>query len=124
MRLIDADELLKDIRDWQVDIHDNIYDADEFDFVFERIYEILTEQLKGCIVENDKNFDDEQETLKGSYLQGQIDTIDKIYRYVKIECNPYGKPTIDFESGEKILNYLNRLKGEKECLMREKLLRK
>lgn len=42
--------------------------------------------------------------------QGQIDTIDKIYSYVKRECNPYGKPTIDFESGKKILNYLNQLK--------------
>lgn len=31
----------------------------------------VCEQLKSCIVDNDKNFDDEQETLEHSYLQGQ-----------------------------------------------------
>lgn len=39
------DEFAKEIRDWQGDIQDNEYDADKFDFVFERIYEIA-EQLK------------------------------------------------------------------------------
>ena len=40
------DEFVKEIKDWQEDIHDNEYDADKFDFAFERIYEIA-EQLKG-----------------------------------------------------------------------------
>lgn len=40
------DDFRKEIRDWQIDIQDNEYDADKFDFVFERIYEIA-EQLKG-----------------------------------------------------------------------------
>lgn len=40
------DEFTKEIRDWQIDIQDNEYDADKFDFVFERIYEIA-EQMKG-----------------------------------------------------------------------------
>ena len=40
------DEFKKEIRDWQIDIKDNEYDADKFDFVFERIYEIA-EQMKG-----------------------------------------------------------------------------
>ena len=39
------DEFVKEIKDWQEDIHDNEYDADKFDFAFERIYEIA-EQLK------------------------------------------------------------------------------
>ena len=39
-------EFQKEIRDWQIDIQDNERDADKFDFVFERIYEIA-EQLKG-----------------------------------------------------------------------------
>ena len=30
-------------------------------------------------------------------------------RWVKIECNPYGKPTLDFESGKKVIAYLERL---------------
>lgn len=41
------DEFQKEIKDWQIDIQDNEYDADKFDFVFERIYEIA-EQLKGA----------------------------------------------------------------------------
>ena len=39
------DEFEKEIRDWQIDIQDNEYDANKFDFVFERIFEIA-EQLK------------------------------------------------------------------------------
>lgn len=30
-----------EIRDWQTDIHDNEYDAEKYDFVFEPIYEII-----------------------------------------------------------------------------------
>ena len=37
------DEFAKEIRDWQIDIQDNEYDADKFDFVFERIFEIAEE---------------------------------------------------------------------------------
>lgn len=40
------DEFAEEIKDWQIDIQDNEYDADKFDFVFERIFEIA-EQLKG-----------------------------------------------------------------------------
>ena len=29
-------------------------------------------------------------------------------RWVKTECNPYGKPTLDFESGKKVIEYLKR----------------
>ena len=30
-----------------------------------------------------------------------------LYRKVKTECNPYGKPTIDFESGKKVLDIID-----------------
>ena len=30
-------------------------------------------------------------------------------RWVKTECNPYGKPTLDFESGKKVIEYLEQL---------------
>ena len=30
-------------------------------------------------------------------------------RWVKTECNPYGKPTIDFESGKKVIEHLEQL---------------
>ena len=50
------------------------------------------------------------ELIEIAYQKGRSDAINKIYSYVKRECNPYGKPTLDFESGKKILNYLEQLK--------------
>ena len=54
------------------------------------------------------------ERLDTSVHDKQImdEVIGKIYSYVKRECNPYGKPTLDFESGKQILNYLKQMKGE------------
>lgn len=37
------DKIRAEITDWQTDIHDNEYDAEIHDFVFERIYEIIDE---------------------------------------------------------------------------------
>ena len=34
---------------------------------------------------------------------------DELYRKVKTATNPYGKPTIDYESGVKILNMIKRM---------------
>ena len=39
------ERIKKEIKDWQADIHDNEYDADKFDFVFDRILEIIDEEL-------------------------------------------------------------------------------
>ena len=30
-------------------------------------------------------------------------------RLVKTECNPYGKPTLDFESGKKVIEHLEQM---------------
>ena len=30
-------------------------------------------------------------------------------RWVKTECNPYGKPTLDFESGKKVIKHLEQM---------------
>lgn len=30
-------------------------------------------------------------------------------RWVKTECNPYGKPTLEFESGKKVIEHLEQL---------------
>ena len=30
-------------------------------------------------------------------------------RWVKTECNPYGKPSLDFESGKKFLEHLEQM---------------
>ena len=33
---------------------------------------------------------------------------DKLYDWVRRECNSYGKPTIDFESGNRMLDMIKR----------------
>jgi rubrerythrin len=30
-------------------------------------------------------------------------------RWVKTECNPYGKPTLDFESGKRVIEHLKQM---------------
>jgi hypothetical protein len=30
-------------------------------------------------------------------------------RWVKTECNPYGKPTLDFKSGKKVIEHLKQM---------------
>ena len=34
---------------------------------------------------------------------------DALYVWVKTECNPYGKPSLDFESGKKVLDMIDRM---------------
>lgn len=33
----------------------------------------------------------------------------EIIRWVKTECNPYGKPTLDFESGKRVIEHLEQM---------------
>ena len=45
---------------------------------------------------------------------------DDAIRWIKIECNSYGKPTLDFESGKKVIEYLERLPSvQPEHLVKE-----
>lgn len=39
------------------------------------------------------------------------DTIDRqdAIRWIKTESNPYGKPTLDFESGKKVIEHLEQM---------------
>ena len=30
-------------------------------------------------------------------------------RWIKTECNPYGKPTLDFESGKRVIKHLKQM---------------
>lgn len=32
-----------------------------------------------------------------------------LIRWIKTECNPYGKPTIDYKSGIKVIKHLERM---------------
>lgn len=33
-------------------------------------------------------------------------------RWVKTECNPYGNPTLDFESGKKVIEHLEQMPSQ------------
>lgn len=37
----------------------------------------------------------------------RLGDLDVLARAIKTECNPYGKPTIDFESGKKVLKIID-----------------
>ena len=39
-------------------------------------------------------------------------------RWVKTECNPYGNQTIDFESGKKVIEHLERMPSAKPEIIR------
>lgn len=39
-------------------------------------------------------------------------------RWVKTECNPYGKPTLDFESGKKVIEHLKQMPSAQPELIR------
>ena len=47
-------------------------------------------------------------------------------RWVKTECNPYGNPTLDFETGKKVIEHLKQMSSAqpeiikcKDCIKRE-----
>lgn len=46
---------------------------------------------------------------------------DKLYNWIRTECNPYGKPTIDFESGNRVLDIIKRMPTayDKESVLSE-----
>lgn len=46
-----------------------------------------------------------------SFTHKALDTISRqaAIRWVKTECNPYGKPTLDFESGKKVIEHLEQM---------------
>lgn len=56
-----------------------------------------------------------QKTMLQTYQQQRQtnagDTISRqaAIRWVKTECNPYGKPTLDFESGKKVIEHLEQM---------------
>lgn len=39
-------------------------------------------------------------------------------RWVKTECNSYGKPTIDFESGKKVIEHLEQMPSAEPEIVR------
>ena len=39
-------------------------------------------------------------------------------RWVKTECNPYGKPTLEFESGKKVIEHLEQMPSAQPEIVR------
>ena len=39
-------------------------------------------------------------------------------RWVKTECNPYGKPSLDFESGKKVIKHLEQMPSAEPQIIR------
>jgi hypothetical protein len=39
-------------------------------------------------------------------------------RWVKTECNPYGKPTLDYESGKKVMEHLEQMPSAEPEIIR------
>ena len=52
-----------------------------------------------------------QPNLQPTCNQLVTDTISRqaAIRWVKTECNPYGKPTLEFESGKKVIEHLEQM---------------
>lgn len=46
---------------------------------------------------------------------------DKLCDWIKTECNPYGKPTIDFETGCRVIDFIERMPTafDKEKVIKE-----
>lgn len=42
----------------------------------------------------------------------------KAIRWVKAECNPYGQPTLDYESGIKVIEHLERMPSAQPEIIR------
>ena len=49
------------------------------------------------------------EALKAQDAAGDTISRQAAIRWVKTECNPYGKPTLDFESGKKVIEHLKQM---------------
>lgn len=41
-----------------------------------------------------------------------------VIRWVKTECNPYGKPTLDFESGKRVIKHLEQMPSAQSEIVR------
>ena len=42
-------------------------------------------------------------------------------RWVKTECNPYGKPTLEFESGKKVIEHLEQMPSAQPSAHQERM---
>lgn len=55
-------------------------------------------------LEGEKTF--QYEAVEVPTPHGRLGDLDRLYKHIKAECNIYGKPTIGFEDGNKVLKII------------------
>ena len=101
MRLIEVDAL-KETLD-RIPAR-SIENADGRAYVLIRLSTVLEIIKQMPSVEQEERTEEHTETHACDCISRQ-DAI----RWVKTECNPYGKPTLDFESGKKVIEHLEQM---------------
>lgn len=65
-------------------------------------------EMDNCQVQAPQNYMQQSRHNDGTDLISRADAI----RWVKTECNPYGKPTLDYDSGLKVIEHLKKMPSE------------
>ena len=86
-------------------------DRDEF---MELVYETFADEpdnvlANGIIEAADAYVEHEKAQLFLESTTSDLISRQAAIRWVKTECNPYGKPTLDFESGKKVIEHLEQM---------------
>ena len=86
-------------------------DRDEF---MELVYETFADEpdnvlANGIIEAADAYVEYEKAQLSQEGTTKDTISRQQAIRWVKTECNPYGKPTLDFESGKKVIEHLKQM---------------
>ena len=86
-------------------------DRDEF---MELVYETFADEpdnvlANGIIEAADAYVEHEKAQLFSEDTTSALISRQAAIRWVKTECNPYGKPTLDFESGKKVIEHLEQM---------------
>ena len=57
-------------------------------------------------------------------MSGSNDLISRqaAIRWVKTECNPYGNPTLDFESGKRVIEHLKQMPSAQPDITNEQAI--
>ena len=58
------------------------------------------------------SFYDVLKQLKSAKSEAYKECLAKVKNYIKIHCNPYGKPDFDYDTSIKILNFIDKLSKE------------
>ena len=87
-------------------------DKEEFERDFDEILDLALIGLE----RTDKRTDKRTESHACDCISRQ-DAI----RWIKTECNPYGKPTLDFESGKRVMKHLEQMPPVQPEITQEQL---